>query len=133
MQCSKLSKFSRRDDRSAVAFNEGLHQISLQPDLVIGMFETFRPQDGQREFLCRKALAAKDIFLALAVRFSRPCSGYLRPYSPARTPTTEKPLISIMFTLTLWMRPEVKPTIRMRPPTATQRTLSSNTSPPTGS
>src|SRR4051794_26044735 len=68
-----------------------------------------------------------------ACAFSRPFSGNRRPYSPARTPITEKPLISGRLTETVGMRPEVKPITSRRPSKAMQRTLSSNTSPPTGS
>ena len=51
----------------------------------------------------------------MASRFSMPRSGNCRPYSPARTPTTEKPLIKGMFALMIGILPDVKPTTSSRP------------------
>src|SRR3546814_10582425 len=53
---------------------------------------------------------------SIAATFSAPRSGKRRPYSPARTPTTENPLISGMLTDTSGIRPDAKPKKSRRPP-----------------
>lgn len=68
-----------------------------------------------------------------AARCSRWRSGQWRPYSPARTPSTLKPLISARLTSSVGMRPLAKPITSSRPLKAMQRVDSSNTLPPTGS
>lgn len=74
-----------------------------------------------------------DANRSMASAARRPRSGKRRLYSPARTPTTLKPLISGMLATISGIRPETKPTTSSLPPNDTQRVLSSNTSPPTGS
>ena len=69
----------------------------------------------------------------IASRVSRPRSGNCRPYSPARTPITEKPLIRGILDEIVAIRPLVNPMTSKRPSKAIARTLSSKTSPPTGS
>ena len=60
-------------------------------------------------------------------------AGFRRPASPARTPTTEQPLMRTRFAFTMGRVPLAKPTVSKRPPKAMQRSDCSKTAPPTGS
>ena len=58
---------------------------------------------------------SSQIFL-IAILFSIPASGFLRPYSPALTHMTEKPFIKAILIGRLGILPLAKPTINNRPP-----------------